>query len=145
MSTSRFAWCAVRQDTVMAQARQGQAAIPPATGHLTIMMIAGCTALQKVELKAAKVVHVGTCDNSAGNYALAKKKMSMEVNDLIWHYSCHALKHHTLSWFWSGRRSGFTTMKSTRMHFKLQSLRLERSAGARLETGRSWPARGCGD
>ncbi|CAK0787728.1 hypothetical protein CVIRNUC_010950 [Coccomyxa viridis] len=33
---------------------------------------------QKVELKAAKVVHVGTCDNSAGNYALAKKKMSME-------------------------------------------------------------------
>ena len=35
--------------------------------------------LQKVELKASKVVHVGTCDNSAGNYALAKKKMTMEV------------------------------------------------------------------
>ena len=43
----------------------------------------GCDALQKVELKAAKVVHVGTCDNSAGNYALAKKKMSMEVNTYI--------------------------------------------------------------
>ena len=35
--------------------------------------------MQKVELKASKVVHVGTCDNSAGNYALAKKKMTMEV------------------------------------------------------------------
>ena len=44
------------------------------------MMRTACTALQKVELKAARVVHVGTCDNSAGNYALAKKKMSMEVN-----------------------------------------------------------------
>lgn len=35
--------------------------------------------LQKVELKVKRVVHVGTCDNSAGNYPLAKKKMTMEV------------------------------------------------------------------
>ncbi|EIE23345.1 asparaginyl-tRNA synthetase, partial [Coccomyxa subellipsoidea C-169] len=35
-------------------------------------------AKQKVELKVSKVVHVGACDNSAGNYALAKKKMTME-------------------------------------------------------------------
>lgn len=31
-----------------------------------------------MELKVSKVVHVGACDNSAGNYALAKKKMTME-------------------------------------------------------------------
>jgi asparaginyl-tRNA synthetase len=34
--------------------------------------------LQKVELKVSKVVHVGPCDNSAGKYALAKKKMTFE-------------------------------------------------------------------
>ena len=50
-----------------------------AVGHLPVMMRTVFTGLQKVELKAARVVHVGTCDNSAGNYALAKKKMSMEV------------------------------------------------------------------
>ena len=51
-----------------------------ATGRLAIILGTGCVAPQKVELKAARVVHVGTCDNSAGNYALAKKKMSMEVS-----------------------------------------------------------------
>ena len=51
-----------------------------AVGHLPTMMRTVFTGLQKVELKAARVVHVGTCDNSAGNYALAKKKMSMEVS-----------------------------------------------------------------
>ncbi|BDA47172.1 Asparagine-tRNA ligase, cytoplasmic 1 [Coccomyxa sp. Obi] len=35
-------------------------------------------AKQKVELKVSRVVHVGACDNSAGNYALAKKKMTYE-------------------------------------------------------------------
>ena len=34
---------------------------------------------QPVELKVSKVVLVGPCDNSAGKYALAKKKMTMEV------------------------------------------------------------------
>ena len=34
--------------------------------------------MQKVELKVSRVVHVGACDNSAGNYALAKKKMTYE-------------------------------------------------------------------
>ncbi|CAL5224923.1 g7691 [Coccomyxa viridis] len=33
---------------------------------------------QPVELKVSKVVLVGPCDNSAGKYALAKKKMTME-------------------------------------------------------------------
>ena len=40
-----------------------------------------CTApavVQRVELKASRVVHVGACDNAAGKYALAKKKMSYE-------------------------------------------------------------------
>lgn len=35
--------------------------------------------MQKVELKVSEVVHVGPCDNSAGNYALAKKKMNLET------------------------------------------------------------------
>lgn len=34
--------------------------------------------VQKVELKVSRVVHVGACDNSAGQYALAKKKMTYE-------------------------------------------------------------------
>lgn len=33
---------------------------------------------QKVELKATKVVHLGACDNSAGNYPVAKKKQTLE-------------------------------------------------------------------
>ena len=47
--------------------------------------------MQKVELKASKVVHVGTCDNSAGNYALAKKKMTMEVRVSLMQYTKVAL------------------------------------------------------
>lgn len=47
--------------------------------------------MQKVELKASKVVHVGTCDNSAGNYALAKKKMTMEVRISPMRYTKPAL------------------------------------------------------
>jgi len=47
--------------------------------------------MQKVELKASKVVHVGTCDNSAGNYALAKKKMTMEVRASLMQYTKTAL------------------------------------------------------
>lgn len=31
-----------------------------------------------MELKASRVVHVGPCDNGAGKYALAKKKMTFE-------------------------------------------------------------------
>ena len=38
----------------------------------------GTVPLQRVELKASRVVHVGACDNAAGKYALAKKKMSYE-------------------------------------------------------------------
>ena len=34
--------------------------------------------LQKVELKATRIVHVGACDNSAGNYPLSKKKQTFE-------------------------------------------------------------------
>eukprot|EP00884_Botryococcus_braunii_P020518 jgi/Botrbrau1/714/Bobra.160_2s0037.1 len=34
--------------------------------------------MQKVELKASKVLHVGPCDNSANHYPLAKKKQSFE-------------------------------------------------------------------
>jgi len=34
--------------------------------------------LQKVELKATKVVHLGPCDNSAGKYPVAKKKQTLE-------------------------------------------------------------------
>ena len=37
------------------------------------------SSVQPVELKVSKVVLVGPCDNSAGKYALAKKKMTMEV------------------------------------------------------------------
>ena len=64
---------------VMAHVLLGHVAPSLAPELLTLIMRTGCMGLQKVELKAAKVVHVGTCDNSAGNYALAKKKMSMEV------------------------------------------------------------------
>lgn len=38
--------------------------------------------MQAVELKVSKVLFVGTCDNSAGGYPLAKCKMSMEVGQL---------------------------------------------------------------
>ena len=31
-----------------------------------------------MELKAAKIVHLGTCDNSAGHYPFAKKKQTLE-------------------------------------------------------------------
>ena len=40
---------------------------------------------QKVELKAAAVLHVGACDNSAGAYPLAKKKQTMEFLRDIMH------------------------------------------------------------
>ena len=36
-------------------------------------------AMQAVELKVSEVLFVGTCDNSAGSYPLAKCRMSMEV------------------------------------------------------------------
>ena len=35
-------------------------------------------AMQKVELKATKILHLGACDNSAGNYPVAKKKQTLE-------------------------------------------------------------------
>ena len=34
--------------------------------------------LQKVELKATQILHLGPCDNSAGQYPFAKKKQSLE-------------------------------------------------------------------
>lgn len=34
--------------------------------------------VQLVELKASKILHLGSCDNSAGNYPFAKKKQSLE-------------------------------------------------------------------
>jgi hypothetical protein len=38
-----------------------------------------------VELKTATVLHVGACDNGAGKYALAKKKMTYEYLRGIMH------------------------------------------------------------
>ena len=35
--------------------------------------------LQAVELKVSEVLLVGPCDNSAGKYPLAKRKMTREV------------------------------------------------------------------
>lgn len=35
--------------------------------------------MQAVELKASKILHVGLCDNSAGNYPIAKKKQTLEA------------------------------------------------------------------
>ena len=35
-------------------------------------------ALQAVELRATKIMHLGPCDNSAGNYPIAKKKQTLE-------------------------------------------------------------------
>ena len=49
--------------------------------------------LQKVELKVKRVAHVGTCDNSAGNYPLAKKKMTMEVWQKTPGCSLHCVMH----------------------------------------------------
>ncbi|KAK9832624.1 hypothetical protein WJX81_004893 [Elliptochloris bilobata] len=40
---------------------------------------------QKVELKAMALLHVGPCDNSAGEYPLAKKKQTMEFLREIMH------------------------------------------------------------
>ena len=80
--TSLFclAWCTVWHSEYCHGLCALREAVPSiATGNFAIMMRMACLALQKVELKAVRVVHVGTCDNSAGNYALAKKKMSMEV------------------------------------------------------------------
>ena len=92
--------------------------------------------MQKVELKAAKVVHVGTCDNSAGNYALAKKKMSMEVNSQM-----APLMHLFVSEYQLLRF--YDNIVRTRALCKLQFLRLERkAAGARHEASTPWPVRG---
>ena len=44
-----------------------------------------CEAMQKVELKASALLHVGPCDNSAGEYPLAKKKQTMEFLREIMH------------------------------------------------------------
>ena len=42
-------------------------------------------AMQKVELKASALLHVGPCDNAAGEYPLAKKKQTMEFLREIMH------------------------------------------------------------
>ena len=34
---------------------------------------------QAVELKASEILHLGPCDNSAGNYPIAKKKQTLEA------------------------------------------------------------------
>ena len=41
--------------------------------------------MQKVELKASALLHVGPCDNSSGEYPLAKKKQTMEFLREIMH------------------------------------------------------------
>lgn len=48
-------------------------------GHIESTEIGAFVMMQAVELKATKLLHVGPCDNSAGNYPIAKKKQTLEA------------------------------------------------------------------